>query len=259
MRASSSVAAALVIALASAPACHAEAPATARAPAGVPATTQASVYTYGPRTRDGIGKYYIGREIAHYMSHLGAPWLERPEREAEENTAALVEAIELRPSDVVADIGAGTGYYSFRLAKKVPEGKVLAVDIQQEMLDLLSAEAKKRAAGNVKPILGTTSDPKLPAGGVDVVLMVDAYHEFDHPREMMEAIVRALKPGGRVVLVEFRAEDPAVRIKPLHKMSEAQAVKEMTAARLKHVETKDLLPQQHLMIFEKPRTNGAGS
>ncbi len=217
-----------------------------------PATTQASAYEHGPRSPDGIGKYYMGREIAHYMSHLGAPWLDRPEREAEENTQALVDAIELRPTDVVADIGVGTGYYAFRLAPKVPEGKVLGVDIQQEMLDLLTAAAKTRAVTNVEPVLGSTSDPKLPKGAVDVVLMVDSYHEFDHPREMMDAIVSALKPGGRVVLVEFRAEDPAVRIKRLHKMTEAQAVKEMTAAGLRHVETNPVLPQQHLMIFQKP-------
>ena len=225
---------------------------TTPGPATAPATTQASVYEYRPRTRDGIGKFYMGREIAHYMSHLGADWLERPEREAEEKTQTLVDEIELRPTDVVADIGAGTGYYAFRLAAKVPQGKVLAVDIQQEMLDLLAANAKTRGVTNVEPVIGTTSDPKLPKGGVDVVLMVDAYHEFDHPREMMNAIVAALKPGGRVVLVEFRAEDPAVRIKPLHKMSEAQAVREMTAAGLRHAETKSMLPMQHLMVFEKP-------
>src|SRR5688572_6093631 len=216
------------------------------------ATTQSSVYEYHPRTRDGIGKFYMGREIAHFMSHLGADWLERPTREAEEKTQTLVDEIELRPTDVVADIGAGTGYYSFRLAAKVVQGKVLAVDIQQEMLDLLTASAKTRGVDNVEPVLGTTSDPKLPKGGVDVVLMVDAYHEFDQPREMMEAIVAALKPGGRLVLVEFRGEDPAVRIKPLHKMTEAQAVREMAAAGLRHVETKPMLPMQHLMIFEKP-------
>ncbi|MDQ3441830.1 MAG: methyltransferase domain-containing protein [Planctomycetota bacterium] len=228
------------------------APATTAPATTAPATTQASVYEYRTRTRDGIGKFYMGREIAHFMTHLGADWLERPGREAEEKTQTLVDEIELRPTDVVADIGAGTGYYSFRLAAKVPQGKVLAVDIQQEMLDLLTAAAKAKAVTNVEPVLGTTSDPKLPKDGVDVVLMVDSYHEFDQPREMMDAIVRALKPGGRVVMVEFRAEDPGVRIKPLHKMTEAQAVQEMAAAGLRHVETKAVLPIQHLMIFEKP-------
>ena len=224
----------------------------ATAPSSRPATTQASVYETRPASRDGIDKFYMGREIAHFMSHLGADWLERPNREEEEKPAVLMDNMELRPSDVVADIGAGTGYFTFRMAAKVPQGKVLAVDIQQEMLDLLAAAAKDKGVANVEPVLGTTSDPKLPKDGVDVVLMVDAYHEFDQPREMMEAVVAALKPGGRVVLVEFRAEDPAVRIKPLHKMTEAQAVREMAAAGLRHVETKPVLPMQHLMIFEKP-------
>jgi ubiquinone/menaquinone biosynthesis C-methylase UbiE len=225
----------------------------ATAPTSQPAaTTQASVYEYRPATRDGIGKFYMGREIAHFMSHLGADWLERPNREEEEKPSVLMENMELRPSDVVADIGAGTGYFTFRIAPKVPQGKVLAVDIQQEMLDKLTAAAKLAGVGNVEPVLGTTSDPKLPKDGVDVVLMVDAYHEFDEPRAMMDAIVTALKPGGRVVLVEYRAEDPAVNIKPLHKMTEAQAIKEMAAAGLAHVTTKTVLPQQHLMIFEKP-------
>ena len=216
-----------------------------------PATTQA-VYEYRERSRDGIGKFYMGREIAHFMTHHGADWLERPEREAEEKPQALVDAMELNPADVVADIGVGTGYFAFRIAPKVPQGKVLGVDIQPEMLELLRKAAKERGVTNVEPVLGETADPKLPPGGVDVVLMVDAYHEFDQPREMMEAVVRALKPGGRVVLVEYRAEDPAVQIKPLHKMTEAQAKCEMAAAGLVHRETKDVLPRQHLMIFEKP-------
>jgi len=239
----------LAIALASVAACRAGSPATA--PTTAPATTQA-VYEYRPPSRDGIGKFYMGREIAHFMSHRGADWLERPEREAEEKPQLLVESMGLKPTDVVADIGAGTGYFAFRLAPLVPQGKVLAVDIQQEMLDLLVANAKKRGVGNVEPVFGATADPKLPRDGVDVVLMVDAYHEFDQPREMMQAVVASLRLGGRVVLVEYRAEDPNVNIKPLHKMTEAQAVREMAAAGLTHVQTKGVLPQQHLMIFAKP-------
>ena len=226
--------------------------ASAAPPTSAPATTQA-VYEYRQASRDGLGKLYMGREIAHFMSHRGADWLERPEREEEEKPQALVDAIELKPADVVADIGVGTGYFAFRLAQKVPQGKVLGVDIQPEMLELLEKAAKERGVTNVKGVLGETADPKLPEGGVDVVLMVDAYHEFDQPREMMQAVVRALKPGGRVVLVEYRAEDPNVPIKPLHKMTEAQARREMAAAGLTLVETKDVLPRQHLMIFEKPR------
>lgn len=225
---------------------------TARGDAPAAATTQA-VYEYREASRDGIGKFYMGREIAHFMTHHGADWLERPEREEEEKPQALVDAIELKPTDVVADIGVGTGYFAFRLAPKVPQGKVLGVDIQPEMLELLQKAAKTRGVTNVESVLGETADPKLPVGGVDVVLMVDAYHEFDQPREMMEAVVRSLKPGGRVVLVEYRAEDPAVQIKPLHKMTEPQARREMAAAGLIHRETKNVLPRQHLMIFEKPK------
>ena len=201
---------------------------------------------------DGIGKVYMGREIAQVMGHPGADWLERPERVEEEQPDLLVENMDLKPTDVVADIGAGTGYLSFRMARKLTKGKVLAVDIQPEMLDLLRAKAKELGVTNVEPVLGTITDPKLPENGVDAVLMVDAYHEFDHPREMMEAIVKSLRPGGRVVLVEYRAEDPKIPIKPHHKMTEAQAKKEMSAVGLVHKETKTMLPRQHLMIFEKP-------
>jgi ubiquinone/menaquinone biosynthesis C-methylase UbiE len=194
----------------------------------------------------------MGREIAHVMGHQGADWLERAEREEEEHPQKVVDLMELRPADVVADIGAGTGYFSFRMAAKVTAGKVLAVDIQPEMLDLLKGAAAARKVTNVEPVLGKIDDPALPPAAVDVALMVDAYHEFDHPREMMLGIVRALKPGGRVVLVEYRGEDPNVPIKPLHKMTEAQAKKEMAAVGLEHVKTLPDLPRQHVLIFRKP-------
>lgn len=211
------------------------------------------IYQYKrPQSADGTGKYYMGREIAQVMGHTGAGWLERPEREKEEGTDALLRALRLRPGDVVADIGAGTGYFSFRMSRLVPQGKVLAVDIQQEMTDYLEENKAKHNALNVEPVLGTISNPKLPAGNVDLVLMVDAYHEFSHPREMMEGIVQALKPSGRVALVEYREEDPNVPIRPRHKMTVAQAIKEMEAVGLKWVETSDVLPQQHLMFFQKP-------
>src|ERR1043165_4100952 len=178
---------------------------------------------------NGIGKFYFAREIAHVMGHQAADWLERPEREAEEKPELLLEALKLKPGDVVADIGAGTGYYTWRLARLVGEKSlVYAVDIQQEMLDLLDKKMAERKITCVKGVLGTITDPKLPPGSVDLVLMVDVYHEFDHPFEMMEAICKALKPGGRVVFVEFRTEDPKVPIKEVHKMSEAQVRKEMT-------------------------------
>jgi protein-L-isoaspartate O-methyltransferase len=203
---------------------------------------------------DGIGKFYCGREIAHVMGHQAADWLERPERESEENPALLMKALNLKPGEAVADIGAGTGYYSRRLAQSVgPRGTVYAVEIQQEMLDILTNKMAALNIHNVKPVLGDITDPKLAPGSVDVILMVDVYHEFDHPREMVEAMVRALKPAGRMVFVEFRGEDPKVPIKPLHKMTEAQVRKEMAAFPLKWVETSEVLPIQHIIIFQKPK------
>jgi ubiquinone/menaquinone biosynthesis C-methylase UbiE len=188
------------------------------------------------------------------MGHQAADWLERPTREEEERPSRLIAILSrrLKPADVLADIGAGTGYYSFRLAPLVPQGKILAVDIQQEMLDAIVKTAKEKNIANVEPILGTVEDPGLPENSIDYALLVDAYHEFDHPREMMAGIRKALKPGGRVILVEFRGEDPDVPIKALHKMTEAQAKKELAAAGLKHVETIAELPIQHVMFFEKP-------
>ena len=202
-------------------------------------------------SRDGIGKVYMGREISFVMGHLGAGWLERPDREAEERTDLLVENLGLERTDVVADIGAGTGYFSFRMSSLVPDGKVLAVDIQPEMLAMIE---QRKAGGweNIEGVQGTITDINVAPNTVDLILMVDAYHEFSHPREMGESMVRALKPGGRIALVEYRQEDPSVPIKFLHKMTEAQAKTEMAAIGLNWIETKDVLPQQHLMFFEKP-------
>lgn len=208
--------------------------------------------THADHDPDGIGKFYLGREIAHVMGHQGADWLERPERAAEEAPDQVVAALKLKAGDVVADIGAGTGYFTRRLAQRVGEtGRVYAVDIQPEMLDLLQRDMTARGLHNVVPVLGGTQDPKLPAASVDLVLMVDVYHEFDHPYEMLRAITLALKPGGRVAFVEYRAEDPQVPIKPLHKMSEAQVRKEATQQALVWVETVRALPRQHLIIFRK--------
>ncbi len=162
-----------------------------------------------------------------------------------------MEALALAAGDVVADVGAGSGYFSFRIASRVPRGKVLAVDLQPEMLAVVEARARERGVANVEPVLGTVTDPNLPSAAVDLAFMVDAYHEFSHPREMMEGIVRALKPGGRVVLVEYRGEDPSVPIKELHKMTEDQVRREMAAVGLAWRETLDFLPQQHVLVFEK--------
>jgi ubiquinone/menaquinone biosynthesis C-methylase UbiE len=204
-----------------------------------------------PTSRDGTGKIYMGRDIAQVMGHRGAPWLERSARKEEERTDLLLRALELEDDDVVADIGAGSGYFTLRLSKLVPQGKVLAVDIQPEMLEMIEQKMQQHALENVETILGEIDNPALPEAEVDLVLMVDAYHEFSHPREMMEGIVASLAPGGRVVLAEYRQEDPDVMIKPRHKMSEAQVVKEMKAVGLSLIVNKDVLPQQHLLFFGK--------
>ncbi len=202
---------------------------------------------------NGIGKFYQGREIAHVMGHLGADWLERPERAEEEKPDLMVNALGLRPKDRVADIGAGTGYISWRMATKVgTNGVVYAVEIQQEMLDLLGKNMSSRGVHIVKPVLGTITDPKLPADTIDLVIMVDVYHEFSHPYEMMKGIAKSLKPGGRVVFVEYRAEDPGVPIKAVHKMSENQVKKEAAVVGLEWVETKHVLPWQHMIFCRKP-------
>ena len=217
--------------------------------------TSATSSVYEQRTihsRDGIGKYYMGREIAQVMGHSGAGWLERRSREAEEQPSKIVNLLNLKPSDVVADIGAGTGYMSFRIAPILTAGKVLAVDIQPEMLDIIEFLKKENKIANVEPILASLTDPNLPPASVDLALMVDAYHEFAYPQEVMQGIVKALKPGGRVVLVEYRGENPLIMIKRLHKMTQKQVRKEMAAVGLVWLETKNLLPQQHLMVFQRP-------
>ena len=201
---------------------------------------------------DGIGKYYMNREIAKVMGHQAMMWLERPSRVAEEKPDLTVEKLDLKPDDVVADIGAGTGYFSFRMAQQVPKGKVYAVDIQPEMLDAITFLEEENNIDNVETVLGTEENPNLPPESIDLALMVDAYHEFAYPREMMEGIVEALKPGGRVVLLEYRKENPMIMIKPLHKMTQKQVKKELKAVGLKWQETKQFLPEQHFLVFSKP-------
>ena len=201
---------------------------------------------------NGIGKFYLGREIAHVMGHPAADWLERPEREEEEKPGLVLQALKLKPGDAVADIGAGTGYFSWRMAKEVgAKGKVYGVDLQPEMLELLAKNMAQRGVTNVVPVRGTIEDTRLPTNSVDLVIMVDVYHEFSHPYEMMQSICRSLKPGGRVVFVEYRAEDPAVPIKRVHKMSETQVRKEMEALPLEWVENSAVLPRQHIIVFRK--------
>lgn len=213
---------------------------------------ETGVYEYKKATRDGTGKIYMGREISHVMGHLGASWLERPQRDQEEKASLLVKNLPLEPGDTVADIGAGTGYFSFRMAERVPQGEVLAVDIQQEMLDIIELRKMEGFPENVDTVLGTERDPRLPVASIDLILLVDAYHEFSWPREMGEAMATALKPGGRLILVEYRGEDASIPIKRLHKMTQKQARREMEAIGLEWESTKNFLPQQHFMIFRRP-------
>ena len=210
-------------------------------------------YTHIAQSFEGIGKAYMGREIANFMSHHGAPWLERPQREQQERTGKLIELLELKPTDYVADIGAGSGYFSFRMSKLVPRGHVFAVDIQPEMLAIIEDKIATGEGDNVTPVHGSIARPRLKENTIDVMLLVDAYHEFSLPQEMGLSMFRSLRPGGRLALVEYRAEDSSIPIKELHKMTEAQAKREMAAAGFKWVSTDSTsLPWQHLMIFTKP-------
>ena len=219
------------------------------------ADASAPVYTFGTPSRDGIGKFYMGREIAHVMGHLGATWLERKSRVPEERTDLLLEQLPLTPTSVVVDLGAGTGYFALPIAQRAGDGRVLAVDLQPEMLAIIRQRSKFSGIDNVEPILATEQDPNLPEGDVDLVLIVDAYHEFSYPREVMQGVAASLKPDGRVYLIEYRGEDLELPIKPLHKMTEEQAKRELQAAGLEWVETLDFLPRQHVLVF-KPAGRG---
>lgn len=200
-------------------------------------------------SRDGIGRVYMDREIAHVMGHLGAGWLERPTREREERTDLLLDMLALKPDDIVVDLGAGTGYFSLPIARELGAGKVVAVDIQAEMLAIIAQRVEVEGIPNVDTLLAEPCDPGLAPGTVDMVLLVDAYHEFACPREVMQVVADALRPGGRVILVEYRGEDPSVPIKPLHKMTVAQAERELAEVGLVLQGVDDRLPLQHVMTF----------
>lgn len=217
--------------------------------AGAAAAPAYSRITPGP---DGIGKLYMGREIAQVMTYHGADWLERAERMKEERPDLILRALELTEGMVVGDIGAGTGYYARRISERVGKsGSVLAVDIQPEMLKLLEREMAKHGVQNVKPVLATPTALRLQPASLDLAVMVDVYHELEHPQEVLAEIARALKPRGRLVFVEFRAGDPRVPIKPLHTMSEQQVRKEAAIHPLEWVKTVSDLPWQHAVIFRK--------
>ena len=211
-------------------------------------------YSQKEPSRDGTGKVYMGREISQVVSQHAIGWLERRDREGEEKPSLVMEQLELEKDDVVADIGAGSGYFSFLIAPLVPEGKVVAVDIQQEMLDFIESKKKLKKVRNIQTHLGTIEDTKLPEDTIDLAIMVDAYHEFSHPREMAASIAKGLRPGGRVVFLEYRGEDPTVPIKPLHKMTVKQVTREMEAIGLEFVEVRDFLPIQHFIVFRKPES-----
>jgi ubiquinone/menaquinone biosynthesis C-methylase UbiE len=196
--------------------------------------------------------HYKGREIAQTMHYTGAAWLTRESREREEDCTTMLKALNVKPGQTVCDLGCGNGFYTLKLAHLVgPDGKVLAVDIQKEMLTLLRRSMQKEKLENIDPILATPLDPKLPEGKLDLVLMVDVYHEISNPEEVLAAVRRSLKPDGRLVLVEFRTEDENVPIKKLHKMSKDQILKEIVPNGFKLVEQFDKLPWQHVMFFQR--------
>ena len=200
---------------------------------------------------NGINKWYMGRQIAHVMSHFGIDWLEREEREMEENTSLLLKNLAVKPGMVVADIGAGSGYHSALLSKMVGTGKVFAVDVEPEMIAYLNQRIKQEKLLRIVPVLSTEQKVSLPENTIDMMLLVDVYHEFSFPYEMALSMRAALKPGGKLVLVEYRAEDLTVPIKTIHKMSEVQAIKEFKAAGFTFDKNIDNLPWQHCMVFIK--------
>ena len=212
---------------------------------------QQDYYSFKRGDYNGIGKWYMGREIAYVMGFQGIGWLERSEREKEENVSSLIKNMKIKSDEVIADIGAGSGYHAFRIASLVTNGLVYAVDIQPEMLMTIEKTKEFRKVENIKTILGTEKTVELPRNSVDKILMVDVYHEFSFPVEMINSIKNALKPNGELFLIEYRAEELKVPIKRIHKMTEEQAVKEMKAAGLILKENIDNLPWQHCMVFIK--------
>ena len=225
-----------------------------QAPAGNSAAADSgSVYSQGPASRGGTGKYYMGREIAWTMSHLGASWLDREDREAEERTDLLLNALPFGPDSHIADIGAGSGYFTLPIAAELGEGRVYAVDIQPEMLDIIAAKAARDGLEeSIELVLAKERSPALPEDRIDLAFMVDAYHEFAWPREVMTDLYGSMRPGGKVVLIEYRAEDPSIPIIPVHKMTADQVILELTAIGFEFVENRDLLPQQHFLVFRRP-------
>lgn len=203
-------------------------------------------------TEEEVPPEYMGRKIAQTMHYLGAEWLTRDTREREEACSKLIAALELKPGQMVCDLGCGNGYYTLEMAPLIgPKGIVWAVDIQPEMLTMLGERAEKKGITNIQQVLGTVTDPKLPDGKIDLLLLVDVYHEFSNPEDMLREMRESLKPEGRIALVEYREEDPEVPIKPLHKMSQQQVLKEYKANGFKLVGQYDELPWQHVFFFAR--------
>ena len=224
----------------------------AAASGAVLAQSAASLYEQISPSLDGIGKRYMGREIAHVMSWQGAQWLERGTRLDEERPDQLLSELDLKPGMVVADIGAGSGFYTWRIARLVGDtGRVFAVDLQPQMVELNRRQMERRGAKNVEHVRSVPTAARLAATSIDLAILVDVYHEFEFPYEMLDSIVQALRPNGRVVFVEYKGENPAVPIRPLHKMTEAQVRKEATHHALEWVRTVGTLPWQHAVIFRK--------
>ena len=212
---------------------------------------QDSSYTFKSPSRDGTGKIYLGREISQVMGFAGKNWLERDSREEEERVTAAIENLPINSSSVVADIGAGSGYYTFRIAPKVPDGKVYAVDIQIAAVQYLQNKSKELGFKQVEAVLGEETTPNLPENAIDVAIMVDVYHELSYPKEMLGAIRKSLKPSGKLILLEYRGEDPTIPIKPLHKMTVKQVKKELEDNGFQLVENGKFLKIQHFLVFEK--------
>jgi len=210
-----------------------------------------SKYTFKRGDFNGIGKWYMGREIAYVMGFQGIKWLERSEREKEEDVTTLIKNMRISPNDTIADIGAGSGYHVFKMAPLAKNGLVYAVDIQSEMLDAIQLKKKSNRVANVKTVLGSEKSINLPKNSLDKILLVDVYHEFNYPIEMIESIKNALKPNGLLFLIEYRGEESTVPIKRIHKMTEKQSVAEMRAAGFELKENIGNLPWQHCMIFVK--------
>lgn len=209
------------------------------------------IYSYKKPSDDGTGKVYMGREIAHVMSFEGVSWLERNTRQQEENTNLTIKTLPIAKNSVVADIGAGSGFYTFRIAKKVPLGQVYAVEIQDDAIQYLKDRSKRLKLNNITVVKGGEKSPALPENAIDLAIMVDVYHELSYPSEVLQSLKKSLKPKGKLLLIEYKGEDPDVAIKEAHKMTVKQVEKELKANGYRLIQNGQFLPIQHFLLFEK--------